>query len=179
MPGTINALIGSEILPSGTEPVTAKVYKISRSKYPDRASVRCKYLDFGVSVSFSEQETKFDIGIIENNLTKLLKDSLAEVEGESIAVRVNKVLAVINEFENEVETLEISDLIEVEIPFVNGVLAKSQHPSVIFDTPGSNSASNVRHLKVLKEAMANMTNLMPMNCLILNLGITGVRIQKS
>ena len=37
----INALIGSEILPSGIEPLTAKVYKISRSKYSDRAMVKC------------------------------------------------------------------------------------------------------------------------------------------
>ena len=42
----INALIGSEILPSGTEPVTAKIYKISRSKYSDRASVKFQYLGY-------------------------------------------------------------------------------------------------------------------------------------
>ena len=157
----INALIGSEILPSGTEPITAKVYKISRSKFNDRASIKCKYLGYDVVLQFTERETNFIAGTIENALSNVLKSALAEVEGESISIRVNKALTVINDFENESEDPQISDLIEVDIPFVNGVLAKSQHPFVIFDTPGSNSASNARHLMVLKDAMANMTNGLP------------------
>ena len=157
----INALIGSEILQSGTEAVTAKIYKISRSRYMDRASVKCKYLDYDVEIHFTDSEEHFIDGTIENHLTKEIKKALAEVAGESISARVNKVLTVINDYEWEAETPEISDLIEVDIPFVNGVLAKSQHPFVIFDTPGSNSASNARHLQILKEAMANMTNGLP------------------
>lgn len=157
----INALIGSEILQSGTEPVTAKVYKITRSKYSDRASIKCKYLDYDVSIQFTEKGEHFEVGAIENPLSKEIKKSLAEAIGESIPARVNRVLTVINNYEWEAEVPEISDLIEVDIPFVNGVLAKSQHPIVIFDTPGSNSASNARHLQVLKEAMANMTNGLP------------------
>ncbi|WP_019680658.1 dynamin family protein [Ruminococcus flavefaciens] len=157
----INALIGSEILPSGIEPVTAKVYKISRSKYQDRAYVKCQYLGFDVAIQFTEKESKFDAGIVENVLTKKIAESLVGIENESIARRVNTVLTVINDYENETEQTEISDLIEVEIPFINGVLAQTQHPFVIFDTPGSNSASNARHLMVLKAAMANMTNGLP------------------
>lgn len=157
----INALIGSEILPSGIEPVTAKIYKISRSKFQDRAYIKCQYLGFDISIQFTETETKFDSGMIENVLSKTLKEALVGMDNEEISIRVNKALSVINDYENEVESPEISDLIEVEIPFINGVLAKSQHPFVIFDTPGSNSASNARHLKVLKEAMANMTNGLP------------------
>lgn len=157
----INALIGSEILPSGIEPVTAKIYKISRSKYPDRAYVKCQFLGYDVFVQFTNSETKFPTGMIENPLSSLLKDELADMDGESLVVRVNKVLSVINDYENNAETSEISDLIEVDIPFINGVLAKSQHPFIIFDTPGSNSASNARHLQVLKQAMANMTNGLP------------------
>ena len=157
----INALIGSEILPSGIEPITAKIYKISRSKYADRAYVKCQYLGFDIILQFTDKETKFSDGTIDNILTNQLKDALQEVEDESIVVRVNKVLSVINNYESEAETPEISDLIEVDIPFVNGVLADTHHPFVIFDTPGSNSASNARHLKVLKEAMVNMTNGLP------------------
>ena len=157
----INALIGSEILQSGTEAVTAKIYKISKSRYMDRASVKCKYLDYDVEIHFTDSEEHFIDGTIENHLTREIKKALAEVAGESISARVNKVLTVINDYEWEAETPEISDLIEVDIPFVNGVLAKSQHPFVIFDTPGSNSASNARHLQILKEAMANMTNGLP------------------
>lgn len=157
----INALIGSEILPSGAEPVTAKVYKISRAKYKDRAKIRCKYLDWGITVTFTEQETQIDNGMADNPLSCELKTALYAMEGEDIVLRVNKALTIINDIENRTEETEISDLIEVEIPFANGVLAKSMHPFVIFDTPGSNSVSNVKHLHVLKEAMANMTNGLP------------------
>lgn len=157
----INALIGSEILPSGSEPVTAKIYKISRSKFADRAYIKCKYLGYDVEIQFTDKDTRFEDVVVENALSTALKAALDEMIGEDIPSRVNKALSVINDYEFEKEVPEISDLIEVDIPFVNGVLAKTQHPFVVFDTPGSNSASNARHLQVLKEAMANMTNGLP------------------
>ena len=157
----ISALIGSEILPSGTEPITAKVYKIARSQYPDRATIQCKYYDYDMSVVFTDRDSRVTEGMAGNPLAKELTEALSEMDGESISARMNRALTTINDYEGSVEESHISDLIEVEIPFVKGVLAKSQHPFVIFDTPGSNSASNARHLKVLKEAMSNMTNGLP------------------
>ena len=157
----INALIGSEILPSGTEPVTAKVYKISRSKFPDRAYVKCQYFGEAISLQFTKEEIIFGGTTTENKLFDLLHQELDTLENGSVSARVHRALSVINDYENETESLKVSDLIEVEIPFVNGILANSLHPFVIFDTPGSNSASNARHLQVLKEAMANMTNGLP------------------
>ncbi len=157
----INALIGSEILPSGAEPVTAKVYKIARSKYSDRAYIAYKYYDRDMRLTFTEHETFMDCESADKTLPDQLNAALEEVKNESIAVRVNHALTIINDYEDSIEGLQISDLIEVEVPFANGVLAKSQHPFVIFDTPGSNSASNERHLLVLKDAMANMTNGLP------------------
>ncbi len=156
----INSLIGSEILPSGIEPSTAKVYKITRAKYSDRASIKCRYKDEDVLVFFSDTETKLG-NELSNELSIALKAGIDGMQGSSIALRVNKALSIINDFENNVDEACISDLIEVEIPFNSGVLAKSQHPFVLFDTPGSNSASNTKHLIVLKEAMSNMTNGLP------------------
>ena len=156
----INSLIGSEILPSGIEPITAKIYKIARSKYPDRASVKCQYQDQDVILLFTDTETKFE-STTTNALSIALNAGLEAMNGSSIVLRVNKALSIINDFENNVDETLISDLIEVEIPFSKGVLAQSQHPFVLFDTPGSNSASNAKHLMVLKEAMANMTNGLP------------------
>ena len=156
----INALIGSEILPSGIEPITAKIYKIARSKYKDRASVNCRYQDQNVTILFTDVETKFE-NESSNALTIALKAGLEGMRNTSIVLRVNKTLGIINDFENNVDEACISDLIEVEIPFSTGVLAQSQHPFVLFDTPGSNSASNAKHLKVLKEAMSSMTNGLP------------------
>lgn len=40
----INALIGYEILPSGGDPVTAKIFEIKKSSQEDRAKVKFEYL---------------------------------------------------------------------------------------------------------------------------------------
>ena len=80
---------------------------------------------------------------------------------EDIAHRVNKVLTLLNNNETNEINPGISDLIEINIAFKNGILAKSRYPFVIFDTPGANSFSNERHLKILKEAMTNMTSGLP------------------
>lgn len=149
----INALIGSEILPCGTEPITAKIYKIARSKYSDRASIHCIANDQEISICFKENETTFDGLKTRNPLVDLLQDALANSENTGIVDRVRKSLSIINDYESNTENDMISDLIEVEIPFISGVLAQSQHPFVLFDTPGSNSASNAKHLQVLKQAM--------------------------
>ncbi len=156
----INALVGNEILPSGTEPITAKIYKITRSKYQDRALVKCQYKNQNITVIFTNIETKFEYEA-SNDFLDALKSGLEGMNDVNIALRINKALNIINNFENNLDEVYISDLIEVEMPFSNGVLAQSQHPFVLFDTPGSNSASNAKHLTVLKSAMANMTNGLP------------------
>ena len=157
----INALVGSEILPSGTDPVTAKIFKISRSKYPDRASVRFQYLGDDTEVRFTATETTLITDAPADGFYDELKGTFIDSTADNLTLRVGKVLQFLNDFEDRDDIDQISDLIEVDIPFRHGVLANTQHPFVIFDTPGSNSASNAKHLKVLKEAMANMTNGLP------------------
>lgn len=157
----INALIGHEILPNGINPVTARIFKISRSKYLDRAYVRFEYLDQPVVLHFTEKESYFGESLLPNELTDILERESIRLNSESIIVRMNKAISIINSYQSNEENSSVSDLIEIEIPFEHGILAQSQHPFVIFDTPGSNSASNTRHLKVLKQAMANMTNGLP------------------
>lgn len=157
----INALIGSEILPSGTEPITAKIYKITRSRYSDRASIQCRTNNQNIFLLFKDGETSFEGGKPDNPLADMLQDALERNKHASIVDRVRESLYIINSYESNTEEEMVSDLIEVEVPFVRGVLAQSQHPFVILDTPGSNSASNAKHLQVLKLAMANMTNGLP------------------
>ena len=158
----INALIGSEILPSGAEPLTAKVYKIARSSYSDRAAIRFKYLGQDMAVLLTRTGSSIETVEPGNELELLLSKEIKSMEGESMPRRINHALSILNSYEDRTEdVVELSDLIEVEIPFANGVLAQTQHPFVIFDTPGSNSASNEKHLQILKGAMANMTNGLP------------------
>lgn len=157
----INALIGHEILPSGSEPVTAKVYKIARSNDSEKAVVRYKYYGQNMQITFTKEETAIDAAAEDTSLPEELKKAIDEVEGQDLAVRIKTVIGIVNSYEDNTEGEQISDLIELEVPFAYGVLAETKHPFVIFDTPGSNSVSNVKHLLVLKEAMANMTNGLP------------------
>jgi len=48
----INALIGREILPSGDRPVTAKIFKISKSEADDRAYVYFDYKGIEVDIRY-------------------------------------------------------------------------------------------------------------------------------
>lgn len=156
----INALIGSEILPNGTNPVTAKIYEITRSRDLDRATISLNYLGQEITLKMTAQDSYFEGLKVPNELSDMLSEQVISMTGESITLRMSKAIKIINDYESDDED-GLSDLIKIEIPFVNGILASSLHPFVIFDTPGSNSASNEKHIKVLNEAMASMTNGLP------------------
>ena len=158
----INALLGCELLPSGDEPVTAKIYRIERSEDDDRATVSFYYHETEqVDIKFTAKTSTVKCET-DNNITQLLKDGLNDVKGEDIIIRLGKALDIINTYENDTEDQEISDLIEVTTPFANGIIADSSSKYVIFDTPGSNSTSNKRHTEVLQRAMKDMSNGVPM-----------------
>lgn len=158
----INALIGYELLPSSDEPTTAKIYKISQSKHPDRATIKFEYGYKSARIRFSADSYKFLTDPEDNPLVVKLKKLLDEIAGESIPAKLNKVLDVINGFANREKNESISDLIEIEAPFNDdGLWGKMWNNFVIFDTPGSNSASNVKHYEVLKKAMEDLSNGLP------------------
>lgn len=113
----INALIGYELLPSSDEPTTAKIYKISQSKHPDRATIKFEYGYKSVRIRFSADSYKFLTDPEDNPLVVKLKKLLDEIAGESIPSKLNKVLDVINGFANREKNESISDLIEIEVPF--------------------------------------------------------------
>ena len=158
----INALIGYELLPSSDEPTTAKIYKIAQSKHPDRATIKFEYGFKSVRIRFSADSYKFLTDPEDNSLVMKLKKLLDEISGESIPSKLNKVLDVINGFANREENESMSDLIEIEAPFDDdGLWGKMWNNFVIFDTPGSNSASNIKHYEVLKKAMEDLSNGLP------------------
>ena len=158
----INALIGYELLPSSDEPTTAKIYKISQSKHPDRATIKFEFGFKSVRIRFSADSYKFLTDPEDNPLVAKLKKLLDEIATESIPSKLNKVLEVINGYANREKDESISDLIEIEAPFDDdGLWGKMWNNFVIFDTPGSNSASNVKHFQVLKKAMENLSNGLP------------------
>ncbi|MGN0423677.1 MAG: dynamin family protein [Acetatifactor sp.] len=161
----INALIGNEILPSGDEPITAKVYKITKSEDQNRAFICLSYDGKPIQVLFDEID-RIQTELLNNPLVDGIRQSLEESKGERVPVRVGAALAFINRYgvdENGCEEQErVSDLIELEVPYdEDGILKDSSNKYILFDTPGSNSASNEKHKEVLMNAMRNLTNGIP------------------
>lgn len=148
-------------MPSGDEPVTAKIYNVSRSKQTDRASVAFSYDGDEVSIRFDDASYRFTEGESDKELIGLIKKAIDEADAESMSGRVHAVLTQINSFENAHTDAKISDLIKVTIPFNGGLWNQSDSKFLIFDTPGSNSASNDKHLQVLKKAMEDLSNGLP------------------
>lgn len=159
----INALIGGEVLPSGGDPVTAKVYKIERSKYPDNAKVRFSYKDEEFEILFEGTDYHLLKGNIENELIQDIFNAIKESKTTDMNAFVSIALELINGYEKkDKDDIVISNVIELEIPFSkSGILGQSYNNFVIFDTPGSNSESNIEHSKVLAEALEGFSNGIP------------------
>lgn len=158
----INALIGSEVLPSGGDPVTAKIYKIERSMQADRAKIRFSYKGEAVELSFEGNVYRVLSRNNDNELVQELNKVISECKKEMFTM-VNNALELINGFEKKDRSnIVISNVIELEVPFSkNVILGQSYNNFVIFDTPGSNSASNSEHSKVLEEALEGFSNGIP------------------
>lgn len=159
----INALIGSEILPSGGAPVTAKVYKIERSKYADTARIRFSYKGETFEILFEGTDYRLLVGDTENELVQNIFAAIRECKNSGMNTYVNIALDLINGYEKkDRDDIVISNVIELEIPFSkSGILGQSYNNFVIFDTPGSNSESNAEHAKVLEEALEGFSNGIP------------------
>lgn len=157
----INSLIGHEILASGGTVVTAKVYRIEQSSYEDRAKIQFKYKENDVILSF--EDTNFRILKGENALIDSIKNALESIEEKNMYSSIKVALEIINNFEKKnQEHYDIGNIISVEIPFSkNGFVGFSKNKFVIFDTPGSNSNSNIEHAKILEEALEGFSNGIP------------------
>lgn len=153
----INALIGNEILPTGADPVTAKIYKIEKSKHSDRATVKFKINENQIVLTFLENKHRIEGHFTDDSLREDLEDEMFDNDKNNLDIRVNSVLEIINDYDEDNGAV-ISDLINVSIPFKSGLWGETQNNFVIFDTPGSNSASNAMHLTVLKKALSELSN---------------------
>ena len=157
----INALIGEEVLPSGDEPITAKIYQISRSLSEDRAYVELVYENEKFKINFKSDENDIVFTGIDRPLYRMIKDRLDALGKKKITERVHDALEIINSFDKNDKPDAISNLISIQVPFSGGLWNTANRDFVIFDTPGSNSASNDKHLEVLKEQMHNLSNGLP------------------
>lgn len=159
----INALIGYEVLPSGGDPVTAKIYEIRRSEHLDIARICFAYRGDNIELLFDGGIFRVVSGNMESDILTDLCQIIKDFSKQDLIAVVNKALEFINGYEKkDKKTIDISHVITVDIPFSpNGVLGQSQNHFVIFDTPGSNSHSNADHSLVLEEALRGFSNGIP------------------
>ncbi|BAQ24703.1 uncharacterized protein SRT_14420 [Streptococcus troglodytae] len=159
----INSLIGSDILPNSDRPITAKVFEIRKSYQPNVSQINFWVKDTVVQINISDNAYTIIQG--KESIVDMLPN--IEQQFEQINVRnsdtiLHMFLKVINQYEGTDNSFTISDLITIKVPFKQGILAESDKQYVIFDTPGSNSSSNKNHFKVLKKALQNMSNGLPL-----------------
>ena len=159
----INALIGYEILPSGGDPVTSKIYEIKRSGQKDRARVSFAFKGEEFELLFDNKECRISAGNRENALIQDILSEISKIEELSLFKMVNTTIELLNSFEKKDRTTTlISNVIKIDVPFSeNGKLGQSHNEFVIFDTPGSNSNTNMDHEKVLTDSLDGFSNGIP------------------
>ena len=154
----VNALIGQELLPSGAQPITAKVFQITRSKQSDRAHIRFESDQWEIDLLFSEdglaKNPRLDgIAIYDHIVSELEKEGPV-----GLIACMNHVVQTLNEWKESDARGSVSDLVRVEVPFSQVDAWTQDGDFVIFDTPGYNAASNADHARVLKGAMEGFSN---------------------
>ncbi len=152
----INSLIGEEILPSGAVPVTGRVYKISSG---DEYIIRFTFDGTECVLTFAESKYMASANS-EKAIIKDLQEIVKDIEdNQNELVHMNKAIKIINEYNKESHKIE--DVIEIELPFKATKLRSDLFNFVIYDTPGSNSNSNVNHKEVLEKSLETQTNALP------------------
>lgn len=159
----INALIGREVLPSGGDPVTAKAFKIQNLSQTDVARIKFEHRDNAIELSFEDDSYRVVKGNADDEILVELDTILKEKEVTTMNQMVLAALEFINACgRRDSSSAEIGNMIELYIAFSKtGILGSSNNKFVIFDTPGSNTATNVEHIEVLKEALEGFSNGIP------------------
>lgn len=154
----INALIGAEVLPSEISVTTAKIYKIVKSKNPDKGQIIFKNNQNEIKILLDTLEMKIS-GDIDKNLESRITEMIKKGNPQSFNTHIFYCLKAINDYSLQ-QSKKISDIIEVHVPF-NNLLKDSKNNFIIYDSPGSNPASYKEHFKILKDAVDAQTNGLP------------------
>ena len=127
----INAIIGAEYLPNGP----SKIFKITNSHKTNIANIR-----------FSIDNKDFSKEL--NNI-------------ECLTHKVNKLLKTIDLQGTDQNTSNISDVIEIEVPFKSNIIDQENNPIVIFYIPDTNIFRNKNYFEILKEQLKDYPKGLP------------------
>lgn len=150
----INSIIGAEVLPSDSDPTTAKVCKIICS---EDYKIRFQFDGKECVLAFKNGDYKPNCNFDKDIIKEL--QNIVESERHDEVYHMNAALAIINNYKDEKH--KISDIVEIEVPFVSTGLPVDKCDFVIYDTPGSNSKNNKNHFEVLRDSLDKQTNALP------------------
>ena len=145
----INSLIGHEILPSSSDPTTAKVFKIMTD---ERYTISFPYNNIHVEVCFNGSNYSISEGC-PAVLSEEIRTAFSNQDNNE-ARNIYKLLSAINRG----QLSDIGERVDITLPFHQATFLDSHYRFVIYDTPGSNSDSNKRHFEILKESLGKQTN---------------------
>lgn len=158
----INALIGKEILPSGGDPVTSKIFEIHKSEQSDYAKISFTHNDEQFTITIESNEFELNTGNPESQIINDIKKEIQNNENHEFYAMLRTILSYINDYEKINKDSKLGSIVSLTVPFSQkSLIANSINKFVIFDTPGSNSNSNQDHAKVLAEAMDGFSNGIP------------------
>lgn len=148
----INAILGCEVLPSGDKPLTAKIYEIRCSDNSEVADVAFISNHMSVTIAFYRGGYTIRPDSYNDEMSFKIRECLEREKDNVLALRVQSLLQVINDG-------AINDRVKIHIPFnSDSPLRNSEHPYVLFDTPGDNVANHEHHIQVLQDALRGMSN---------------------
>lgn len=150
----INSLVGAELLPSASDPTTAKVCKI---QCRDTHTVTITVNGNTYTVCFDPDDPTITG---DDEAVKTLISGHVH-EGDDKIARMYHYLKFLNASHPFGEVYSDGELISITVPYTNTMLPTDKFDFVIYDTPGSNSASNKEHFEVLKEALSVQMNALP------------------
>ncbi len=150
----INSLVGAELLPSASDPTTAKVCKI---QCRDTHTVTITVNGNTYTVCFDPDDPT--ITGDDEAVKTLISGHIHE--GDEKIARMYHYLKFLNASHPFGEVYSDGELISITVPYTNTMLPTDKFDFVIYDTPGSNSASNKEHFEVLKEALSVQMNALP------------------
>lgn len=152
----INSIIGAEVLPSASDPTTAKVCKIYCDK---KYQIRFWFDEEECILTFEGSVYKPNSNCEKEIIRELQSITSADERHDEI-FHMNRALGILNNY-NKDNKHKLSDMIEIRIPFVRTTLPTEEFEFVIYDTPGSNSKNNVKHFEILKDSLDEQTNALP------------------
>lgn len=158
----INALIGKEVLPSGGDPVTSKIFEIHNSEQLDYANISFTYNGEKFAIAIEGNEFELHTGNPESPIINKIKKELLNNDNRELYTMLRTILNYINDYEKLSKDGKLGSVVTLTVPYSQkSLIANPANKFVIFDTPGSNSNSNQDHAKILAEAMDGFSNGIP------------------